>query len=247
MIAEAIEKVLGLGEIRQADFNGHLFARERDGLERIKRPEEHRPEALLVSSLNALVAYLAANPDGLDVADLFIHVESRKRVELLGPLQPKNDNLRFNYVGAAFTPPSFEFGRWYPVDDFIMAFQAAFIPTDEFDAVVCMLANIANEAVKQSVDDGFSQTIQVKTGLTTKSEVKVQNPVRLRPIFTFREAEQPLGDFILRLKDQGADRPPAVALFHADLPLLQLEATAEIYRYLRGRLEEEGLLAKVLV
>lgn len=244
MIQAAIEKILDLGDIRTVELHGRPYAREADRLGRMRKPEEHQPDAVQVSTLDALVDYLVGNPDGLDIPSLFLHVVNRARVELLGPLQPANGNARFCYMAATFTPPNFDLGRWYPVDEFVVGLQSAFMPTIESGAVISMLANMANEAIRQNTDDGFSQTIAIKTGLTTKSEVKVKNPIELQPVCTFREAAQPLGGFILRLKDQG-NGAPLVALYCADEKLMQLEAIQAVGVYLKARLEEKGAVVQV--
>ena len=40
---------------------------------------------------------------------------------------------------------------------------------------------------KTNKDDGFTQTLEIKTGITTKEKVEVKNHVLLQPYRTFRE------------------------------------------------------------
>lgn len=247
MIVEAIEKLLDLSAIRAVDIQGRAYVRKTDDVVRLRAPEEHQPASLAVGSLDAIVDYLTQDPDGHGFEKVFLHVVNRGRVDLLGPLQPANDNARFRFLVAMDTPPAFQYGRWYPVDEFIVGFQAAMMQTDQAAAIICHLANLASEAIKQNTDDGLSQTISIKTGITTKSEVKVKNPMELQPIFTFREAIQPTGEFILRLDEKGAACVPRAALFHADEGALELAAMGAVGDYLRQRLEEEAAPIPVVV
>lgn len=244
MIKAAIDRVLELGKIETTDFEGLAYGRQADQLKRIKSPAHYKPEPLEVQALESLINYLASNPDKLQIEDVFLIVIDPVRVELVGGLQPDNDNARFTYVAATYRPPGFHFGQWMELEDFIIWMQSAFQPTEQSAAVVCMLGNMASERIKTAADDGFAQSIQVKTGLTTKAEVKVQNPVELVPFRTFREVRQPTGQFILRLKERGQGYPVA-SLFESDGAAWWLSAVDNVAEYLRARLDQEGIGVKV--
>lgn len=248
MITEAINRIIELATIRTVERNGAMYVSEGDRLQRLRPPVHESPAPLEFSNLDSLIGYIATNPDNLDTESLRLHVVSSVRVDLIGPLQPINDNVRFCYAVAKFYLPSsyFEFGKWMPLEEFIIGMQSAFVPTDQSLAVVSMLANIANEAIRTNKDDGFSQMISVKTGLTTKSEVTVKNPVELVPVSTFREVEQPIGKFILRLNDKGRSGAPLVGLFAADIMALRLAAVGALAKYLNERIEEEMLETRVM-
>lgn len=246
MIKEAIEKILALDEIRTVEEDGRLYVRDADDLERLKRPDEYHPTPLKVGNLHSVVQYLTLNPDGLDVESLTIHVLDPYTVELIGPLQNDNDNTRFIYLAAKAKPNAFKFNRYLELEDFVLSLQASFRPSEEMAAVVHMLANLANETIRQNLDDGFSQSLQIKTGLTTKAEVQVKNPLCLVPLRTFREVEQPAGQFLLRLRDQGGGGPPLVSLTIADGDAWELEAIEAITLALEGWIEEQGLAVEVL-
>jgi hypothetical protein len=245
VIKEAIDKVIELDEIRMVEDDGRIYVRGREELKRVKRPDEHHPTPLKVGNLRTVVQYLVLNPDGLDLASLTIHVTDPFTVEVIGPLQSDNDNTRFTYLTARCRPNGFQFNRAIDLEEFVLDLQANFQRTGPLDEVVCMLANLANETIRQNIDDGFSQTLQIKTGLTTKAEVKVQNPIELVPFRTFREVEQPAGEFILRFKER-KNAAPMVSLTIADGDAWELEAIAAIRTTLKGWLEEEALVVEVL-
>jgi hypothetical protein len=245
VIKEAIEKILDLGEIRTIEQAGRIYARDKDHLHVVVKPEEIEPAPLKVGTLESLVRYLVANPDGLDLDALTIHVLDPLEVRVIGPLQPENCNTRFTYLRACAGIGSFQFNKYMDLEAFVVGLQAGFVSSGEVAQIVAMLANLANEAIRQNKDDGFSQTLQVKTGLTTKAEVTVKNPVILAPFRTFREVEQPPGKFILRLKDHG-NAAPLVALFSADLGAWELEAIKAIRIKLELMMEAKGIKVEVM-
>jgi hypothetical protein len=245
MIKEAIEKIIELDEIRTYEMDGRIYTRNRDQLQPLIKPEEVDPVPLEVCNLRSFIKYLVINPDGLDLDWLTIYVVDAFNVHLIGPLQESNCNRRFTYLAAHVEPCFFKFNQFLELEDFVISLQANFQRTAELGAVVHMLANLANENIRQNIDDGFTQSLQIKDGLTTKAEVKVQNPITLIPFRTFREVEQPAGEFILRLKGRG-DRAPLVCLTVADGNAWQLQAIAAIRQLIAAWLNENDLTIGIL-
>lgn len=232
MIKEAIDRLIGLAEIRTIEAAGRLWVKGKDNVTYLKAPEEQPPKPIKIFSLGSMISYLAINPDGLDLEKINIHIAGPRMVEVYSALMPKMGNIRFTYMQAFADVPAFQFDQYMPLEDFILGLQACFKSNDDLLNVVLMLSNLANETIRQNQDDGFTQTLQIKTGLTTKSEVKVKNPVRLVPLRTFREVEQPSGDFILRLRNNG-NAAPMVALFGSDTTTYDLQAMDAIAKYLQ--------------
>ena len=102
-------------------------------------------------------------------------------------------------------------------------------------SLIDVLGNLANEHVTENKDDGLSQTIQVRTGITTRAKVKIENPLSLKPYRTFREVEQPESLFIFRLKNQNGLH---CALYESDGGAWKLEAIKNIKAHLAGELPE---------
>jgi hypothetical protein len=252
MIKEAIEKIIDLASIQHESFigDGDVYVKRGQNVQRLKQPDQHIPEELTFTTLTGLVDYIETNPDALEMSKLILHVAAADRVALVGPLQPSNDNIRFCYATASVTSANtaFQFGYWYQLEDFIIRLQADFARPegidDDADAIIELLGKVANENIQTNTDDGFSQTIQVRSGLTTNSTVKVENPVRVHPWRTFREVEQPEVLSVLRFKKSGRDNDlPVAALFEAGGGSWQLEAIKRVRAYL---LEELSGFVKVL-
>lgn len=84
-------------------------------------------------------------------------------------------------------------------------------------------------------DDGVTQKATVKTGIASKGEAIVPNPVKLRPYRTFLEVEQPASEFIFRVKQNKYDGI-SCAIFEADGGAWKIAATSSIKDYLQFEL-----------
>lgn len=83
----------------------------------------------------------------------------------------------------------------------------------------------------------MTQKASVKTGIASKSDAIVPNPVVLRPFRTFVEVEQPKSDFIFRMKQDKYDGITC-AIFEADGGAWKNAAMANIKAYLEFELAE---------
>lgn len=87
----------------------------------------------------------------------------------------------------------------------------------------------------QYSDDGISQKATVKTGIASKGDAIVPNPVKLQPYRTFHEVEQPMSEFIFRMKSDDGVR---CALFEADGGAWENVAMKKIKEYLEVELAD---------
>jgi hypothetical protein len=105
------------------------------------------------------------------------------------------------------------------------------------------VGNIKEENVRQTGDDGVTQTVTAKSGIARVEDVSVPNPVHLAPFRTFREVSQPLSPFVLRMKQGREGGLPTVALFEADGGKWKLDAIQFIRDYLAGKIETVPIIA----
>ena len=101
--------------------------------------------------------------------------------------------------------------------------------------ILAFIASIKEVSDRTSADDGISQAVTAKTGVALVAEVKVPNPVTLRPYRTFLEVDQPAISCVFRLR-QG----PMLSLHEADGGLWRLEAIQSIKTYLEKAMEGLG-------
>lgn len=205
------------------------------------------PGALTVHTLSGLADYIRLDAPHLnkDIEinnDLpFIHVVDFNKVALRGKVDPANENRRYCYAEATLRDSSFNFGTWMELENFIIALQSEFVPSETIETILDYLGNLANEHVMENKDDGFSQTIQVRTGITTKSKVTIENPLILKPWRTFRELEQPESACILRLRKD--DHGLKAGLWEADGDEWKLKAINRIHEWFKEELPEMKLIA----
>jgi len=229
MIREAIDKIISLTPPEIFTINNETYCT--DPLHWLKKPEHSPPGPLVLFTVQAVVDYLAANID--DIKQCSILIVGPCRVEVIGPLQPENANERFLYAVAKSVYSPFVFNRFMPVDDFIVALQSLFEHNETRENLLSIIGNLANEHIAQTHDDGISQAVQIKSGITTKTAVTLENPVTLQPYRTFPEIEQPISQFVIRFKN--INEQMNVALYEADGGMWQLTAIYRIKTWLEGQ------------
>jgi hypothetical protein len=71
----------------------------------------------------------------------------------------------------------------------------------------------------------------IKTGITTKENALVPNPVKLIPYRTFLEVEQPASEFVFRI-GEGKGGAPSFKLVAADGGIWKSQAVDNVKHYL---------------
>jgi hypothetical protein len=236
MIKEAIDRIIDLAKIQTTEIDGHHYSRRVDGLRRIKSPEENEPETLIVQSLTGLVDYLRLNPDNLDKDNLFLHIVSPYSVALCDHIQPGNDNNRFIYAQAQTTVEGFRFNHWMPLEDFILSLMTCFVAEGQLIDLIALCGKVCNEKIESHSDDGVSQTIKIKTGITTRAEHKVENPIVLKPHMTFCEVDN--GKMLAILRFKNSSDGMRAALFRTVDGLWQDQVIGNIEQYLAQELSD---------
>lgn len=108
---------------------------------------------------------------------------------------------------------AFRFDTYYSdLPKFIIALQTAFLQTEEMLYLIRIASNLKAGNTVQSQDDGFSQTITVKTGEVSTAEVKVAPRIKLIPLRSFAEAAPVESEFLIRFQ-QTPQQAPSIALF----------------------------------
>lgn len=238
MIREAIDKILELAHPNFTTLYDRDFSDRQ--LHLIKMPSENLAKPVVFRSLKGFCEFVNDNHEILD--DEFVMVAGPHEVLFLDKLDDLNQ--RQNWAQAVWRSEPFKFGQYMLLEEFIVSLDTMFVPSAKIEDLKNLLGHIANENIKTHTDDGFSQSIQVKTGITTKAEVKIENPIRLRPYRTFLEVEQPEVPCLLRMRNR--ESSIQVALWAADGGQWELEAMDKIGNYLRSVLGTAEGSIKVL-
>lgn len=224
MIKEALEYLFELGTTRIEKDGDRVYSTQP-----IYQVKEPTPAAIELHSLSGLVEYLKSKFDGDN--KVMIQVVSPTSVECFSSFN--RDYKRNEYIKANAMLPSFNFDRWYDAEDINIKLQSSFVENDDRNIMLQVVGNIKEEAVNSVGDDGVSQAVVAKTGVATVGNVKVPNPVLLKPYRTFVEVDQPESDFIFRMKSG-----PMCALFEADGGAWKIQAMKNIKAYLEENLKD---------
>jgi hypothetical protein len=234
MIKEAIEKILSLAPIQQLEISGRTFTSQP-----VSEIKPALPASLQVHTLTGLADYLTKNPDKLDIAQLLVHVVDPENVRVVSRLAEVYQT-REPYANAVLKTTSYPFDRYLPVDQFIIALQTYFVPCEMVSGLLKIVGNLAADASVKYLDDGVTQQVTARTGITRLENIEVPNPVDLAPYRTFLEVNQPISKFVFRIKQDNV--APTCALFAADGGNWQLEAIRNVKQWLAEHIPQGTVL-----
>ena len=168
---------------------------------------------------------------------MIIDVRSPEEVALYSRLDDNRDRETLVVVKARI--PSFPFDSFMDQERFTINLQSKFIddPATDRALILKFAGTVEAGTVAEYGDDGVTQKATVKTGIASKGDAIVPNPVKLRPYRTFLEVEQPASEFIFRMKQDKYDGINC-AIFEADGGAWQMAATKAIKEYLQFELED---------
>lgn len=228
MIKQAIEYVVGLGNKKEVEIGGVTYTSND-----LRVVEVPKPKAIALNTLTGLVEYIKSNIDFETTHGCMIHIASPVEVRFMSRLCG-NDCHRDILAIANPLLPFISFDRYVRSEEFNVMLQSSFVSNDDRDLLLKFSGNIQENTNRKTQDDGVTQVVEMKTGVTTISNVIVPNPVTLAPYRTFVEIDQVESDFIFRVKEG-----PMCAIFEADGGAWRNEAIRRIKEYLREQLGDE--------
>ena len=228
MIKEALEYIVGLKTPVITEIDGNTYSDK--PLNRIS----YVPYAKTIGmkTLTSLVEYIKANIDSMS-EKMIVHVISPTEVHLYSSLDA--DRKREYLVEVNAELPDFRFGSFIDHENFVIALQSKFVPNEDRDLVLKFAGPVEDGTVAEYGDDGVTQKATIKTGVASKADAVVPNPVNLIPYRTFLEVQQPASDFIFRMKSSCGVQ---CAIFEADGGAWKNEAMSRIKNYLALELSE---------
>ncbi len=237
MIQKALEYIVGMRKAERFDVDGRPYFDK--GLCPVHAPI---PKALTINTLTGLVDYLNAKKDFSGaVFHGMIYIEGHDTVSLISPLNVSGFMERSEYLHARHTQPVFSFGQYYDVENFIIALQAMFVQDEATAQLLKIVGNLKDETSVITKDDGVTQEVTARQGISMVAQVALPNPVTLRPFRTFREIAQPASSFVFRIK-RTKDQAPVCALFEADGKQWQIEAILSIKEFLANALPDATII-----
>ena len=227
MLKAAIEKILDLAQPVTIRIGDETFLRNGDYVRLNRELLAHPME---VGTLSAVLDYIVSGADEHALDDkrrYIIHVRDHKHVNLC--MELNGDKHREVLLQASTEPARFREGVFMDVETFIINMQQFFVDSENVRALVQLVSNVTDSKSVQQTDDGSTQSVVARSGLSMVRQVNVPNPVSLAPYRTFREIEQPESPFVFRLR--GGENGVTAALFSADGNAWQYDAVQRIKDY----------------
>lgn len=236
MIKEALQYIVGLSEARIHNVtlpDGTIQTYSDKSMNLLKK-DIPKADYITMNTLTSLIDYIKGGIDTM--ADkMIIEVESPTEVTLYSPL---DDNRKREYlVNVKALLPNFDFGTFMNQEKFCINLQSKFLDERDRALILKFAGTVEAGTVAEYGDDGITQKATIKTGIASKSDAVVPNPVRLTPYRTFLEVDQPASNFVFRIKQDKCEGI-ACALFEADGGAWKIEAKNNIKEYLQRELAE---------
>lgn len=168
---------------------------------------------------------------------MLVHVLAPDKIQLISCLD--EDRKREVLVTVQANLPRIRLNEFVNQEEFIIMMQTQFVDDSERKLVTSFAGNVEDKTIANYGDDGITQKATVKTGLASKEEYEVPNPVTLQPYRTFQEIKQIPSEFIFRMKS--SDRGVFCGLFEADGGAWRNAAVDAVAEYLKENLDKKVL------
>lgn len=235
MIKKAFEYIVGLSAPVVQEIKGETYSDK--PLNRISYVP--RANSIEMGTLSSLIDYIKS---GVDIFSekMIIHVLSPTHVSMYSALDA--ERKREEVVEAKANVPAFGFNQFIDHESFCIGVQSKFIDgiavTNDKALLLKFAGTVESGSLAEYGDDGVTQKATVKTGIASKGEALVPNPVTLKPYRTFVEVDQPISSFIFRMKADKYSKGIQCALYEADGGAWKIEAMENIKNYLVDELAE---------
>lgn len=240
MLQKALSYLVGLKDNKTYEVDGLIFS---DNPLHLVEAPVYRRTALEFGSLDAIVQMIRHEideyADDVDGVRLFVEVESYKSVRVF--TRCDGEEKRVVPYRSVCRDADFSEG-WRDQQKAIIELRSRFLPTKDTEYLINLISRISNDQGVKSEDNGVTQTVTVKKGISLAESEAVKQRVSLRPFRTFREVSQPESEFILRLDENGR-----IGLFEADGGIWKMEAKDNIANYLSEHLFEQVESGLVIV
>lgn len=236
MLKEFAQYLAGVKENKTYEINGDTYSD--NNLFRIA-PHVDRPEQITVSSLDSIAKLIKQEIDVIAALPVFVRVKDAQTVTVFTTFDEyfERDNL---YKAVCDVPEFREGFRSY--EKAIIELRSKFIPNEGTAYLLDLLSRVNKENGVTTSDNGVTQTVEARSGVSLKQMVAVKPRVSLCPYRTFLEVPQPESEFLLRIDNDGG-----VGLFEADGGAWKLKAKARIAEYLEAALAKEIAAGMVVV
>ena len=237
-LKDALQYIVGLGEAKVQDIKLQDGTVQTYSDKPLNRLSKHIPMAdeIRMSTLSSLVDYIKSKVDTM-AEKMIVQVVSPDEVRLFSWLDEERN--REYLVSVRAQVPGFNYDKFIEHETFCINVQSKFIddPATDKALILKFAGTVEQGSVAEYGDDGVTQKATVRTGIASKGDAIVPNPVKLRPFRTFVEVEQPVSEFIFRMKQDKYDGI-SCAIFEADGGAWKNAAMKNIKNYLEFELAD---------
>ena len=197
---------------------------------------QFEPSAIEVHTLQGFCDYINGELDDFGSLRLAVVVDSPELVGLTTNFHGEKKLRTWLVKCCAADCKAFPFGMWLEPEEFAIRFRSLMEPQDGDDSsyILSTLSRLTARDEIELCDDGVTQVVTVKKGasgaLTEKEKAKPI--VKLAPYRTFREVQQPLSEFLFRVRSK--DGCVQAALFEADGGAWQIKAMELIKSFIQS-------------
>ncbi|MCK5612382.1 hypothetical protein KAR91_61490 [Candidatus Pacearchaeota archaeon] len=231
MTDESIRK-----EIFFVEVDGRKYWIDKGGIKTaIKLPQAM---AIHLKSLTGVVDYLKSNIDNLMSEEVFIRVLSENDVIIESKLMG-DFKQRPVYLTSTYLEPNRSLNRYIDHEELIISLMSTYAATNDRDKVAALLSKVKVSDESNMTDNGVTQTVSAKKGVSLQEDVELPSIVSLAPYRTFTEIEQPISNFVLRVRKDGSS--VSAGLFEADGGAWKNAAMLSIKKWLDEKLKAKGL------
>jgi hypothetical protein len=202
-------------------------------------PPRYFPAPITVHGIGSIENLIKQEIDKNLNTPIFVEVVGYAQISVYSTFGERYE--RQELYTAISDVPKFDFG-WKDYDSAMIALRSQFEQTEETEYILGLLSRITDDNSATTSDNGLSQTVEVRQGVSLKQKENVKPRVKLTPFRTFREIGQPESEFLLRIREGGQ-----IGIIEADNGMWKQEAKKRIAGELSWRLD--GLIdaGKVVV
>lgn len=203
-----------------------------------------RPATMSIQNLSGLVEYIKTNVDGLDFSNHIIQVKDETQVNLFSMIDGK-DRKRDHIIQVQLDSSlkQFPYGEFMDLESFQIKTRSLMVMNESLQELLSFVATVSVDSGVQIDDDGVSQKVNTKLGMSGARVGKALAPsiVELAPYRTFREISQPESKFLFRMRPVEG-KIPTMAIFEADGGFWKIEAVNRIKNWLSEQLPGFAIL-----
>lgn len=198
-------------------------------------PAEPQPKTLQLHTLTGLAEFV----NSFDKSQIAcIHIKDAANVWVCGKIDGRHNERAYFAQAVRFSNGKFPFCEYLDQESFIIAVQTCFVPSDARAKLLALVGNLVDEAVNNQHDNGVTQKVTTRRGISMVGAEEVPNPVNLAPYRTFPEIDQPESPFVLRVQ-KGCQ----VALFETRNCQWELDAIQGIAEFLKSKIQDVTIIA----